>query len=408
MRHLVFITTVISWLGFSAIAPAGAQWVFTNGPYIGGYNINIDCFGVSDSNLFAGGESMTEFNGTALTTDNGTTWQEADQGMQWLPSYAITSIGTTLFAGTPTGVFRSTNNGTNWTASSNGLNNEVQAFAVSGTNIFAGSFNQGVFLSTDSGTNWVPVDSGFNPVYVVNTLAVIGTNIFAGTDGNGILLSTNNGTSWMSVDTGLTDFHVQGIVAIGSNLFAGTATGVFLSTDNGTSWTSSGMTGYPVSVLVVDGMNLFAAADGVSLSKDNGKSWIAVDSGLMGWDVSALALCGDYLFAGNTLGVWRRPLSEMISSNSVNLATSTNQSISAFPNPFSQSSTITFSCAVSGAVEVAIVNPLGEEVARIFSGELGEGEHSFTWDASNYPSGVYLCRLEAAGASATRLVVVEH
>jgi hypothetical protein len=37
----------ICCLGFSEIAPARAQWVFTNGPYIGRYNINIDCFGVS-------------------------------------------------------------------------------------------------------------------------------------------------------------------------------------------------------------------------------------------------------------------------------------------------------------------------------------------------------------------------
>ena len=30
---------------------------------------------------------------------------------------------------------------------------------------------------------------------------------------------------------------------------------------------------------------------------------------------------------------------------------------------------------------ISIVNQLAEQVARLFSGELGAGEHSFAWDA---------------------------
>jgi hypothetical protein len=47
-----------------------------------------------------------------------------------------------------------------------------------------------------------------------------------------------------------------------------------------------------------------------------------------------------------------------------------------------------------------IVNLLGVEVARIFSGELNAGEKSFTWDASEdacATSGIYECVIRMNG-----------
>lgn len=80
--------------------------------------------------------------------------------------------------------------------------------------------------------------------------------------------------------------------------------------------------------------------------------------------------------------------------------------LNTYPNPFFQSSTITFSCAEAGAGEVTIFNLLGAEVARIFSGELGAGEHSFQWDASGAAAGVYECVVRVGGE--TRRIPVLH
>lgn len=68
---------------------------------------------------------------------------------------------------------------------------------------------------------------------------------------------------------------------------------------------------------------------------------------------------------------------------------SANSSIAAYPNPFTQSTTLNFTIPESGAAEVTIVNTLGEEVAGIFDGEMGAGEHSFTWDANGMAQGTY-------------------
>ena len=59
-------------------------------------------------------------------------------------SFAVS--GTNLFAGTGGGVFLSTNNGTSWTEVNNGLTNtHVYTLAVSGTNLFAGTLGGGVW-----------------------------------------------------------------------------------------------------------------------------------------------------------------------------------------------------------------------------------------------------------------------
>ena len=65
----------------------------------------------------------------------------------------ITSIavsGSNIFAGTfGGGVFLSTNNGTSWSEVNNGLTNQqVTALTISGNDIFAGTNGGGVFLSS--------------------------------------------------------------------------------------------------------------------------------------------------------------------------------------------------------------------------------------------------------------------
>jgi hypothetical protein len=48
-------------------------------------------------------------------------------------------------------------------------------------------------------------------------------------------------------------------------------------------------------------------------------------------------------------------------------------------------------------VQVTIVNLLGTEVARVFSGELEAGKRTFTWDARGMPPGIYWCEVRMNG-----------
>ena len=46
-------------------------------------------------------------------------------------------------------------------------------------------------------------------------------------------------------------------------------------------------------------------------------------------------------------------------------------------------------------VTLAAYDIRGHEVDKIFEGAQSVGQHSYTWDASNLPSGVYYIRLQA-------------
>lgn len=69
-----------------------------------------------------------------------------------------------------------------------------------------------------------------------------------------------------------------------------------------------------------------------------------------------------------------------------------------FPNPFNPATTIRYFVPFAASVSVVIFNVAGQEVAAPVKEEhAGAGWHSVLWNAGNLSSGVYYCRLTAAG-----------
>ena len=66
-----------------------------------------------------------------------------------------------------------------------------------------------------------------------------------------------------------------------------------------------------------------------------------------------------------------------------------------YPNPFNPSTEVSFSLPMDGHVQLAAYDVRGKEVDVIFEGAQSIGQHSYTWNASNFPSGVYYIRLQA-------------
>jgi len=156
-----------------------------------------------------------------------------------------------------------------------------------------------------------------------------------------------------------------------------------------------------IAAIAVDGSNLFVGTgDGVFLSTDSGLSWHGINDGLTDLYVLALAAKDNILFAGTSSGrVWRRSISEIIATNSVVEHPQAKSIAQAFPNPLTHSTTIRFSSTESGFAQVTIVNLLGETVAQLFEGELEAGEHSFEWNASDFPAGTYFCLIREGAAA---------
>jgi hypothetical protein len=84
----------------------------------------------------------------------------------------------------------------------------------------------------------------------------------------------------------------------------------------------------------------------------------------------------------------------------------TYETIANYPNPFNPSTNIILTVPVSEQVSVEIFDLLGKKIESIAEGLLARGTHQYRWDASRYPSGVYLCVLRTrSGARVTKLLL---
>lgn len=82
-----------------------------------------------------------------------------------------------------------------------------------------------------------------------------------------------------------------------------------------------------------------------------------------------------------------------------------------YPNPFNPSTVISFSLPTSQDVRLEVFNVLGQRVATLHEGRLEVGEHTVEWEARTntgqaVSSGVYFYRLETAGFSETRKMLL--
>ena len=391
---------------------ASAQWVLTNGPK----GVYLYAFAASGSYVFAGSDtsSLAYFGGSVfLSTNNGTDWTNVSAGLVGPAVHALAINGTNIFAGTGgNGVFVSTNNGTNWTAVNTGLTNKfVNVLAASGTYLFAGTtggwddITGGVFRSTDTGASWTKVNTGLTNTVVLE-LAVLGTKLFAGTPYGGLFVSTDNGTSWTR--TSLNASYVGALAVSGTNIFASAQGGLFLSPDTGVTWTKVSDVG--AMDLVTSGPNLFALGrsfwGSVSLSTDNGAHWELVNENMMDTLTLALGINDTYIFAGGSSGdgIWRRPLSEMLTSVDQGVAELPHDFLLSqnYPNPFNPRTTIRYELPKSSDVRLSVYDMLGREVVVLMNERRNAGVHEVKFDGSGLASGLYLYRLQTGDFVATK------
>jgi len=82
-----------------------------------------------------------------------------------------------------------------------------------------------------------------------------------------------------------------------------------------------------------------------------------------------------------------------------------------YPNPFNPSTKFRFNIPPSeGAggriLKIIIYDILGREITTLANEQLSPGTYEISWDASNYPSGVYYYQLTAGDKSFTRKMIL--
>ena len=203
------------------------------------------------------------------------------------------------------------------------------------------------------------------------------SNIFVGSQ-LGVFRSTNSGISWSAANNGLTNFNITTLSAIGSNIFAGT------------NWSYSG-------------------TDGIYISTNNGANWTPINTGISSATVYAIVLLGDNLFIGSSWGVWRRPLTDIVTDiqNKNDLKQKFVFALHQnFPNPFNPTTSISFTIPSKSFVSLKIYDLIGKEVATLVSEVLPEGNYSKQWIAFNIPSAIYFYRLQVGEYTETKKLIL--
>ncbi len=77
-----------------------------------------------------------------------------------------------------------------------------------------------------------------------------------------------------------------------------------------------------------------------------------------------------------------------------------------YPNPFNAATQIRYSLAQPAHVRVQIFNALGQLLTVLIDADQPEGEHRFTWQAGNLPSGVYLYRMQTENFIETKKMLL--
>ena len=379
---------------------------------------------VSNDVMFTG----TLGSGVYKSEDYGNTWVQINNGLTdlYVYSLAMNSNGG-IFTGTENGyVFYTSNNGLSWSRTNLNAGSKVKALAIAPSgSIFAGLENDGIYRSQNNGSSWERVKEQID----IYSIAVNNNGLIfagAGVPDEGVFRSTDGGNTWVKVlstehNVNSLAFNYAGtLFAVTGNLeTADKPLGDVLarSKDAGNTWDFFYNFGSSSYGLVINSLgHLFLGRYRfVWVSTDKGESWVLQSSGLElehGILISYGINSQGFLYAGQEGGyIYRTTLNTIGVKKLSELLPSSFKLYQNYPNPFNPASTIKFDIPSAGArynvpVQIVIFNVLGKQIARLLNEKLSPGSYSVTWDAVNYPSGVYFYKLISDGYVVTKKMIL--
>ena len=78
----------------------------------------------------------------------------------------------------------------------------------------------------------------------------------------------------------------------------------------------------------------------------------------------------------------------------------------AYPNPFNNSTVISFRLPEQSQVKINVFNIAGQEVKTLVNSEMQQGLHKVSWNADDFPSGVYFYAIETKNSIETRKLIL--
>jgi photosystem II stability/assembly factor-like uncharacterized protein len=408
-----FLQTLVFFLLLTQIS--FAQWM----------QLGLDDKGIKD----IAARNSTIF---AVTSDSGIVYRSTDDGINWLQivesraiDIAISQLGRLFMVkeysplAWEDSLYRSSDNGNTWVNLNimeqlPGLYGYPTYITISPVGfVFCRIFNAAMMdsgtliaLSTDDGLTWTSPGGNIygGDLFDFKGHSVITSGFESHTHGRSahVYLSSDDGQTWLEVgsppnfDNNVLSMCLNGNILIGASGFWGS--GLFLSSDTCNTWTQVNPLNIEAGLSIESGGMLVGTDSlGIFLFSDNGDSLGSRNEGLTNLNIQSLTLDNNgYVYAGTGIGIWRRPLSEIITSAEEVYTQPTEFILEQnFPNPFNPVTTIKYSIPEMNRVTLNLFNLLGEEVAILVNEEKVAGYYTVEFNAAALPSGVYFYQLKA-------------
>jgi len=109
----------------------------------------------------------------------------------------------------------------------------------------------------------------------------------------------------------------------------------------------------------------------------------------------------DDLIISNSNGQLLKPIVESKHGSESTVDLQPMEFTGLYPNPFNPTVTIPFVLAEAMKTRISVYNIRGQEIDVLQNGILEVGQHLTTWQADEFPSGIYFIQIEAAGITRT-------
>ncbi len=291
--------------------------------------------------------------------------------------------------------------------------NIISIASDSDNNLWIATWGGG--LNKYDGSSWEVYNtsnSGIADNYILSMCIDASGNIWLGTYGNGLI--KYNGEDWEvynTINSGIPSDYISALAPDkNNNLWIGTWFDGLAEYDNFSfKIFNSSNTSLPVDniscISVDDSNNIYAGTRDAGIARFNANDTLTADwklysrynSGLISNKINSIAEDKEgktWIGSDDGVAVFNPAAAVGIKDETPSDKVESYTLSQNYPNPFNPSTTINYSIPRSGYVTLIVYDILGEEIAVLADEKKNQGSYSVVFNASNFPSGIYIYRLK--------------
>jgi photosystem II stability/assembly factor-like uncharacterized protein len=358
------------------------------------------------------------------TIDAGNTWTETETDRPthryfYTLYFFNPSVG---FAGSNAELFRTTDGGGMWRNVLTDITTPLFSGGIE--SIYFVDINYGWFV-TNMGQIWKTIDGGVTWSLCFNEADNDLTGVWFAdhlygvvTGGKGTVLRTSNGgATWTLVNSNVSTEHFYAMHAFDlQNLIVAAGEKVFRSADGGVTWTdvalppSSYYNFYNI-MFINKNIGWVNGQWGMIMkTTDGGATWVAQTTNFMETVYSVYFVDENNGWAsGNYASILHTTSGGISGTGEIPPVTASGFQLNQnYPNPFDNTTTLTYSLPRSSPVKIEIYNILGSKIRTLIDKFEEPGRHQLKFDGTGLTAGIYICRFTWGTSASTAIRLLKN